>query len=108
MYIYNIFGYNWIESKKETFREAVIEAIKNDEDFCSLDLSHKDLRNVDFRGVDLSGSDLTESYLKGADFRGANLYKVDLCGANLRRAFFDESQLKDLIKGMHINISNAK
>ena len=53
------------ESKKETIKKAVIEAVE----------AGTDLGDADLMGADLRGADL-----RGADLRGAKLYRVHFYG----------------------------
>lgn len=79
------------ESEKETYKEAVEEAVSE-----GASLSNADLRAVYLCGASLSGAilaaaDLSASNLSAADLSGADLYSADLraCylnGANLRAA----------------------
>ena len=71
------------ESKKDTVKEAVIEAVIN-----GTDLRGANLCDADLRGADLCGADLYS-----ANLRGANLYEADLRGANLRSADLEGANL---------------
>ena len=61
------------ESKKDTVKEAVIEAISN-----GISLRYADLRGANLRGANLCEADLSDTNLRGANLRDANL-----CGAKL-------------------------
>ena len=63
------------ESKKETIKKAVIEAVEAGTDLGDADLMGADLRGADLRDADLMGADL-----RGADLRGAKLYRVHFYG----------------------------
>jgi hypothetical protein len=81
------------ESKKDTVKEAVIEAVINgtnlyDANLCGANLGGAnlfgaDLCDTNLRGADLGGADLSSANLRGADLGGANLGDTNLCGANL-------------------------
>jgi uncharacterized protein YjbI with pentapeptide repeats len=66
-------------SKKETIKEVVKEAVKND--------------------VNLSGANLSGANLYGADFSGANLSDVNLYGVIIK-----ENQKDIIIKALNIKI----
>ncbi len=81
------------ESKKETIREAVIEAVKGGANLGGADLGDANLGGADLGGANLGGADLRGADLRGADLggadlRGANLGGADLRGANLGGADF--------------------
>ena len=58
------------ESTKETFKEAVVEAVE----------LHANLRDADLGGANLGGADLRDANLRGANLGGANLYHVNFFG----------------------------
>ena len=66
------------ESKKDTVKEAVIEAISN-----GISLRYADLRGANLRGANLRGANLCEADLSDTNLRGANLRDANLCGAKL-------------------------
>jgi uncharacterized protein YjbI with pentapeptide repeats len=74
------------ESKKETIKEAVIEAIKSGADLVDADLRRADLRRADLVGANLVGANLSGANLSGADLSGADLRRADFSGANLSGA----------------------
>ena len=61
------------ESKKETLKETVIEAVE----------AGADLRDANFRGADLGGANF-----RGANLRGADLRDADLGGADFYHVKF--------------------
>ena len=75
-------------SQKETLREAVIEAVKND-----ANLSDANLRGANLRGANLSDAYLSDANLSDADLRGANLRGADLRGAYLSDAYLSGAYL---------------
>ena len=84
------------ESKKESIREALLEAVRSGAnlhranlrgvDLCGVNLHRADLRGADLRGANLRGADLCYANLSGANLRGVDLYYADLRGADLRGA----------------------
>ena len=58
------------ESKKETIKKAVIEAVE----------AGTDLGDADLMGADLRGADLRDADLRGANLRDAKLYRVHFYG----------------------------
>ena len=60
------------ESKKETIKEAIIEAVEKG----------ANLRDADLRGADLSGANLGYADLMGANLRDADLRDADLYHAH--------------------------
>ena len=76
------------ESKKETIKKAVIEAVE-----AGTDLGDANLRDADLMGADLRDADLRDANLRGADLSGANLGYADLMGANLRDADLRDADL---------------
>jgi hypothetical protein len=92
-------------SQKETIREAVIEAIKNDAYLSGANLRGANLRGADLSGANLSDANLSDAYLRGADLSGANLSDANLSdaylsganlrGANLRGADLSGANLSD-------------
>ena len=77
------------ESKKDTVKEAVIEAVIN-----GTDLHGAYLRDADLHGANLRGANLEGAYLRGANLEGANLRDADLRGADLRGANLYEANLR--------------
>ena len=76
-------------SKKETIKEAVIDAISSD----------VDLRDVDLSGADLRGAYLRDAYLGGADLRDADLYNAKFCGKGGIKKL-TKKQLPDFLKAL--------
>ena len=74
------------ESKKETVREMVVEAVSKDANLRDADLGNANLRGADLRDANLGGADLRGADLRDANLRDANLRGADLRGANLRDA----------------------
>lgn len=72
--------------KKETFGDAVVEAIKQKKNLALADLRGAVLTVADFRGADLRWAVLRGADLRWADLRGAVLRGADLLGADLRGA----------------------
>ena len=64
------------ESSKNTYKEAVVDAVA----------SGAKLRGADLRGADLSEADLSDANLSEADLSGADLIEAILGGANLSGA----------------------
>ena len=69
------------ESSKNTYKEAVVDALAR-----GVDLSKADLSGADLSEADLSDAILTEADFRGADLRGADLSEADLSDANLSGA----------------------
>ena len=69
------------ESKKDTVKEAAIEAISN-----GISLRYADLEGVNLRSANLHGTDLRYANLYGADIEGTDLEGTDLRGTNLEGA----------------------
>ena len=84
--------------------KSVLEKYRN-----AIDWSRADLREINFQGADLSGINLSKANLYGADLSGtilygANLREVNLREANLMQLQISNSQMKDILKGLGINI----
>ena len=75
-------------SNKETLKEAVEEAVKNE-----ANLSGADLCEANLSRANLSEANLCEADLCEADLYRANLSGADLCKANLSRANLSEADL---------------
>jgi len=69
------------ESKDNTIKKTLLEAVKR-----GAYLRGAYLRGADLRGADLTGAYLRGAYLRGAYLRGAYLTGADLTGADLRGA----------------------
>lgn len=105
------------ESKKETIREALIEAVNKGADLQGADLRWADLEGADMQGADLQGADLRGTYLRGAylqgaDLQGANLEWADLQGANLEGAYLfkmkiSEKEKEQIIKELQWEIKKS-
>jgi hypothetical protein len=95
------------ESKKDTVKEAVREAIVN-----GTGLRYAKLYNANLEGTDLEGTDLRYADLEGTDLRYANLYNADLEGtdledANLRGANLYNANLRGTnLKGANLRGTN--
>ena len=76
------------ESKKETVREMVVEAVSKDANLRDADLGNANLRGADLGDADLGDADLRDANLRGADLRGANLRDANLGGADLFQTKF--------------------
>ena len=75
------------ESKKETIKEAIIEAVEKganlgDADLRDSNLGYANLGGANLSGADLRGANLSDADLRGADLRGANLGYADLYHAH--------------------------
>ena len=66
------------ESKKETVREMVVEAVSKDANLRDADLGNANLRGADLGNANLRGANLGNANLRGADLRDANLGGADL------------------------------
>ena len=91
------------ESSKNTYKEAVVDALAR-----GVDLSKADLSGADLSEADLSDAILTEADFRGADLRGADLSEADLSdanlsGANLRGAEIDRKSTR--LNSSHTDIS---
>ena len=76
------------ESKKETLKETVIEAVEAGADLRDANFRGADLRDANFRGADLGDADFRGADLRGANFRGADLRDADLGGADFYHVKF--------------------
>ena len=81
------------ESEKETIRDTVIEAVRQEFPLMNADLRNANLRDVDLQGAILGGADLRDADLQGTNFRGANLRDANLAGANLAGASLRDANL---------------
>jgi len=82
------------ESKKETVKEALIEAVKKKIDLKGADLGGADLGGADLGGANLGDANLEYANLKGANLKGANLGGANLEYANLGDANFYRTKIK--------------
>ena len=57
----------------------------------------KDLRGIDLSGADLRRAVFDEADLEGADLSGADLRKASFKRANLMKAAFDHADMRDAI-----------
>ena len=69
------------DSKDNTVKKTLEEAVKSGANLSGADLSGANLSGANLSGADLSGADLS-----GANLFGANLFGADLSGADLFRA----------------------
>jgi len=103
-------------SKKETLKEAVVEAVEKKAELYGADLREASLYEAELYGADLRGADLRAANLYGANLRGADLRGANLYGANLDEANLDgakfygkggttkikKSQINDFFKALGI------
>ena len=101
------------ENEKETLRETLLDALKEDVNLEDANLEDADLRGADLRGADLEDANLRGAYLKGAILSGANLSGAYLRGANLECAYLRGANLsgakyiKSFQCGEHNRVSYA-
>jgi len=86
--IKSIFGNVIFEFTKEnnTFRDTVLEAVKQKADLRYADLRYADLSSADLRYANLRSANLRSADLRYADLRSANLRSANLSSADLRYA----------------------
>lgn len=80
---HSVSGKVLFESKKESIKETVIEAVQKGAELRGANLEGADLRGADLRGADLKGANLGGAYLVGADLEGADLKGADLFGIKI-------------------------
>ena len=80
------------EVEADTFKDAIIQLIKEKKSLRYADFTGTNLRGADFRGADFTGTNLRGANLRDADFRDA-----DFRGASLKDADFRDADLKGAI-----------
>jgi len=104
MKIYNRYTNNVIfESKKETIKETIIEAIKKGANLGDANLRGANLRDADLRDAylgcaDLGCADLGCADLGGANLVGADLQRVIICNTNFNNSIISYRGKKVKIK----------
>ncbi len=88
MKIKNIYGEVIYTSDKETFKEAVVEAVNK----------KANLWNADLRNANLSDANLWNANLWNADLRNADLRNANLSDANLRNANLSDADLRNAVR----------
>ena len=99
MKIYNRYTNNVIfESKKETIKETIIEAIKKGANLGDANLRGANLRDADLRDAYLGCADLGCADLGGANLVGADLQRVIICNTNFNNSIISYRGKKVKIK----------
>ena len=77
-----------LDKEDNTFKDTVVEAVRQGVSLRFADLYGADLRDADLRGADLREANLDAAILTGTDLRGANLEKIRIYNAD---AVFDDT-----------------
>ena len=97
------------QKENNAIKGTVEQAVRENIDLRSANLSGADLNGADLRSANLSGADLNGADLSGADLSGAYLSGADLRSADLRSADLRSADLSGAdLSGAYLKVSDNK